>query len=184
MPDDIAKNLAENLRGLREARGLSQEQIAKVAGLPRPTWSNLESGASNPTLSVLTRVAAALAMRVDELLAPPRSQARHYPAGSLPSRTRGKVQIRKLLPESMPGLDMERLSLPAGASMTGIPHTVGTREYLTCETGRIELSASGERYTLDPGDVVVFRGDQKHGYHNPGRTAAVAYSVIAFAVPA
>lgn len=31
------------------------------------------------------------------------------------------------------------------------------------------------------GDVVVFRGDQRHGYHNPGRDEAIAYSVIAFA---
>ena len=30
--------------------------------------------------------------------------------------------------------------LPAGAHMTGIPHTEGTREYLTCEQGRIELA--------------------------------------------
>ena len=36
-------------------------------------------------------------------------------------------------------------------------------------------------WTLTPGDVVVFRGDQKHGYRNPGATATVAYSVVAFA---
>ena len=65
--------------------------------------------------------------------------------------------------------------------MTGIPHTPGTREYLTCERGVIELAVSGRAWTLDPGDVVVFRGDQKHGYRNPGRGVAVAYSVIAFA---
>ena len=28
---------------------------------------------------------------------------------------------------------------------------------------------------------MVFRGDQKHGYRNGGATAAVAYSVVAFA---
>lgn len=30
-------------------------------------------------------------------------------------------------------------------------------------------------------DVVVFRGDQKHAYRNPGRTKAIAYSVVALA---
>lgn len=180
MADDIAKHLADNLRALREARGFSQQQIAKLAGVPRPTWSNLESGTANPTIAVLTRVAIALSVRVEELLAPPRSQARHYPAGALKARMRGKVQVRKLLPESMPGLDIERMQLPGGASMSGIPHTPGTREYLTCEAGCLELTASGERYLLEPGDVVVFRGDQKHGYHNPGRAIAVAYSVVAF----
>ena len=29
--------------------------------------------------------------------------------------------------------------------------------------------------------MVVFRGDQKHGYRNPGSAVAVAYSVVAFA---
>ncbi|MDH5673096.1 MAG: XRE family transcriptional regulator [Myxococcales bacterium] len=181
MIDDIARNLADNLRALREARGFSQQQIAKLAGLPRPTWANLESGSANPTVSVLTRAAAALQVRVDELLAPPRTQARHYPSGTLPTRSRGRVRIRKLLPESMTGLDIERMDFPAGSSMTGIPHTVGTREYLTCERGTLELTASGEHYTLAPGDVMVFRGDQKHGYRNPGPRICVAYSVIAFA---
>lgn len=34
---------------------------------------------------------------------------------------------------------------------------------------------------MEPGDVVVFRGDQKHGYRNAGPGLAVAYSVITFA---
>ena len=44
----------------------------------------------------------------------------------------------------------------------------------------VELFASGETFRLDVGDLVVFRGDQRHGYHNPGRDEAIAYSVIAF----
>ncbi len=73
------------------------------------------------------------------------------------------------------------MALPPGARMAGVPHTPGTREYLTCERGSVELVVAGERYRLGEGDVVVFRGDQRHGYHNPGHTSAVAYSVIAFA---
>ncbi len=68
-----------------------------------------------------------------------------------------------------------------GARMTGVPHTEGTREYLTCERGQVELVVAGERWLLEAGDVVVFRGNQKHQYFNPGRLEAVAYSVLAFA---
>ena len=46
---------------------------------------------------------------------------------------------------------------------------------------QIELSTGGATWTLAPGDVVVFRGDQKHGYRNAGATPTVAYSVVAFA---
>ncbi|MEJ7602787.1 MAG: XRE family transcriptional regulator [Kofleriaceae bacterium] len=174
-------HLANNIKALREARGLSQQQIAKLAGIPRATWTHLESGAGNPTLTVLVKVANALQIRVDELLAAPRLPARHLKASDLPTRQRGQVAIRKLLPEPLPGLDLERMVLPPGGRMAGVPHTPGTREYLTCERGTVELSVSGERYTLAEGDVVTFRGDQRHGYHNPGTATAVAYSVIAFA---
>mgnify|MGYP003694347431 CR=1 FL=1 len=44
----------------------------------------------------------------------------------------------------------------------------GTREYLTCEQGEIQLAVAGEQWRLTAGDVVVFRGDQRHSYRNPG----------------
>lgn len=181
MPDDPAQNLALNIKQLRESRGLTQHQIARVAQLPRPTWANLESGAANPTLTVLTKVAGALQVTLEELVGPPRAVARLYRAHELPLRRRGKVSVRRLLPDPIAGMELERMELPGGASMVGVPHTPGTREYLTCESGSLELSASGERWTLEPGDVVVFRGDQNHGYRNPGRWAAVAYSVVTLA---
>ena len=180
MDEDLSGRLGTNVRAMRERRGLSQAQIAKIAGIPRPTWGNLESGAANPTLQVLTRVAAALQVRLEELLAPPRGSGRLHPVASLAERRRGAAVIRRLLPEPLPGLEIERMEFPAGAAFAGIPHTEGTREYLTCESGRIELSTAGERFELSPGDVVVFRGDQKHGYRNPTRQTAVAYSVVAF----
>lgn len=181
MSDLVATNLAENLRQLREARGQSQHQAAKLAGIPRPTWASLESGSANPTLSVLVNVAGALQVSIEELIGPPRSTGTLYRASDLRARQRGRVRIRDLLPETVPGMEIERLELPAGAHMNGVPHTHGTREYLTCESGSVELAASGERWTLEPGDVVVFRGDQRHSYRNGGRGTAVAYSVVALA---
>lgn len=181
MADDLGERIARNLKQLREARGLTQEQIAKIAGLPRATWTNLESGAANPTVAVLHRAAGALQISVEELLAAPRSGGRLYALGTLPSRTQGQGRVRKLLPDPIPGMEMDRIELPGGGRMTGIPHTPGTREYLTCEAGTIVLSASGERWELGPGDVVAFRGDQRHSYANPGVGVAVGYSVVVLA---
>jgi len=177
----IAMNLASNIRQLREARGMTQEQMSRISGVPRPTWANLESGQSNPTLSVLTKVAAALKVPLEELIAPPRAVVKVYRSGSLPATTRGKVRLSKLLPDTIAGLEIDRMELPPGAYMPGVPHTSGTREYLTCESGKIQLSVSGESWNLEAGDVVVFRGDQKHGYRNTTNSTAVAYSVVALA---
>ncbi|MCB9601058.1 MAG: helix-turn-helix domain-containing protein [Sandaracinus sp.] len=183
MDPQLSERLAANVRLLRQARGKTQQQMADLAGVPRATWSNLESGAANPTLAVLHAAATALAVSLEELLSPPRVAARHYPVSSLETRERGKVQVRMLLPDPVPGMSMERFELPPTTRMVGTPHTPGTREYLACERGRIELVASGTRYVLDPGDVVAFRGDQKHSYANPGRSTAVGYSVVLLVSP-
>jgi len=179
--DDVATRLGRNVRTLREARGMTQAQMAKLAQLPRATWTNMESGGANPTLTVLDRVATAFQVTIEELVAAPRSEARHYANKDVVTKLRGAATIRKLLPDPIPGMEIDRFELPRGAKMAGVPHTPGTREYLTCESGEILLVASGEEYRLAPGDVVAFRGDQRHSYANPGVKPAVAYSVVVIA---
>jgi XRE family transcriptional regulator, regulator of sulfur utilization len=178
---DVQGTLSTNVRALRRARGLTQDQLAKASGIPRATWAHLETGAANPTLAILVRVAAALQVSIEELISAPRATARLFHRDELRAREKQGVMIRKLLPEALPGLDIERMELPPRARMTGTPHRAGTREYLTCEAGTIVLAASGTKYTLNEGDVVVFRGDQPHSYHNNEKTTAIGYSAVVLA---
>jgi len=174
-------NLARNIKQLRDARGLSQEQAARLADLPRPTWGNLESGSANPTLTVLLRVAAILQVSLEELVSEPKAEGKLIPLGKLKTLRRGEVTVRKILPDALPGCELDRMELPTGAHLVGIPHRVGTREYLTCERGALKLSVQGESWNLKEGDVVVFRGDQKHSYYNPGKGLSVGYSIVILA---
>lgn len=181
MATDEAGHLGANVRRCRELRGLSQAQMAKLAGVPRATWTHLESGAANPTLQVLIKAANALQVRLEELLTRGRDEVEVVKVGALKTRTRGPVTVRSLLPDTLAGLDLERMHFPPGARLTGVPHTEGTREYLTCERGAVELVVAGGTYRLAPGDVVAFNGDQKHAYVNVSSGESIAYSVIAFA---
>src|SRR5262245_59239276 len=170
---ELAGRLGKNIKQLREARGLTQQQIAKLADVPRATWAHLESGAANPTLGILHRAAMALQVSIEELVSTPRAACQLYARDTLPVRSPGQATVPKLLPDPIPGMEIDRIELLPGGRMTGVPHTPGTREYLTCEAGVIELIASGERFTLSAGDVAVFRGDQRHSYQNPGQRPAV-----------
>jgi quercetin dioxygenase-like cupin family protein len=93
------------------------------------------------------------------------------------------VTISALLPDPLAGIEIDRFLLTAGATMKGVPHSAGTREYLFCERGAIELVASGASYALGEGDVVVFRGDQKHSYRNLADGDSVAFSVVLLPPP-
>ncbi len=60
--------LAENIKKLRKQRKLSQEELAKKAGVTYSTLIKLESGANkNPTIKTIQQIAAALEATLDEL---------------------------------------------------------------------------------------------------------------------
>lgn len=55
---------------LRLLRGLTQEQLAEIVGTKQSSIARLESSATVPSLSFLTKVAAALGARVEVRLTP------------------------------------------------------------------------------------------------------------------
>jgi XRE family transcriptional regulator, regulator of sulfur utilization len=180
----LAKNLAQNLRWVRERRSLTQVQLAKLCGVPRSTIANIETGAANPTLAVLAQLAMALRLSLEELLSAPRARCQLYKKGDLPVLSRGrsgKTRVAKLLPHPIPGMEIDRMELGADERMAGVPHRPGTHEYLYCERGAITLWVAGERFELTTGDVAAFPGDQAHSYQNPLREPSVGFSVVALA---
>jgi putative transcriptional regulator len=63
------QNLANNIKKLREAKGLSQEKLARLADVANNTLIKMESGENkNPTLDTLKKVAKALGVSVDDLI--------------------------------------------------------------------------------------------------------------------
>ncbi|MGW7356627.1 helix-turn-helix domain-containing protein [Streptomyces sp. NPDC054802] len=58
------------LRGLREARGWSQSELARRSGIVRPAISNYEAGKREPTDRIITALAAALDFDADDLRQP------------------------------------------------------------------------------------------------------------------
>jgi transcriptional regulator with XRE-family HTH domain len=166
------------MRQLREMRRYTQRRLSERSGVPRPTIATLESGSANPTLTVLGQVAAALQVSIEELIGPPRHMGRKYRVEELAVRSKRGVEFRQVVPDPIPGITLERMRFPPESRVTGIPHTAGSREYLICESGRIVLTTESQRWDLGPGEVVVYRGDQAHGYSNPHDVEAVAYTMI------
>lgn len=58
-----------NVRRLRVAREISQERLAFDSGVDRSYVGGVERGEENPTIDILDRLAATLAVPVGELLA-------------------------------------------------------------------------------------------------------------------
>jgi transcriptional regulator with XRE-family HTH domain len=168
----VGAHLARNLTSLRHARKLTQDSLAAAAGVPRSTIANLESGDANPSLAVLVKVAGALHVPIDELLAAPRAKVRRWPAEDVGVQHRGRgVTERPLVPEPVPDQMCTLMDFAPAAVMGGTPHLPGTREFFTCLEGRVNLFVAGDRYELSAGDVLAFPGNLPHSYQNPDATA-------------
>ncbi len=67
---EVSQPDGTRLRLARQARGLSQQQLAGVSGVTRQAVSAVESGHSDPSLRVALGLARALGMTVEELFGP------------------------------------------------------------------------------------------------------------------
>lgn len=64
-------NLELNVWSLRETKGISQQQLAETAQMKQPRIAEIERGGANPTLLTISRIAVALGVTADRLLAEP-----------------------------------------------------------------------------------------------------------------
>jgi transcriptional regulator with XRE-family HTH domain len=67
-PRDLREAFAANLRRLRHAKGISQEDLAHAAGSNRSYMSKLEKGANYPGLEIIAKLATVLEVEPEELI--------------------------------------------------------------------------------------------------------------------
>ena len=73
---DLREVFAANLRRLRHAKGLSQDDLAYEAEISRSYLSQVEKGAFFASLKIIGRLAEALNVEPAELLKMPRKRER------------------------------------------------------------------------------------------------------------
>lgn len=182
--DILARQLSQNVLALRKKQGLSQVQLAAKAEIPRSTLTYIESGESNPSLSNLAKISAALQVSIEELVSSPQSNTRLIKAKDVPRvfKSKDSVEIEKILPDPIPGMEIDRISLSPQSRMKGTPHIARTKEYLYCSEGSINVYVDRKKYELSTGDVLSFPGDEPHAYENSHRSKkSVGFSVVVFA---
>lgn len=162
---------------------MTQAQLATSASIPRSTVSHMESGAGNPSLGNLARVAAALQVNIESLLAMPPNSLRHVPARQVQTQERsgGKCRVYDLLPAPLVGFTLQRIDMKPGALLRRRPEADGSHCYCHLISGTLTINASGEMVNLSAGDVLAFRADQPHQFRTTGGVSA---SLVLAALPA
>ena len=66
--NQINKKIGQNIRRIREEKGMSQGDIYRKLDMDRAYVSRVESGLTNPTVDTLAKIAWALGVGVEDLI--------------------------------------------------------------------------------------------------------------------
>jgi transcriptional regulator with XRE-family HTH domain len=180
---ELGRRVADNLRERRRVSNLSLDELAKLSGVSRAALSQIETCKTNPSLSVLWKVAVGLKIPFAELIGERResvSLLRRNEAQVLKS-VDGKMESRPLARSGAgPGVEVYELRLAGHGAHESEPHADGTRELITVLQGSLKMSVGEETYLLAVGDSLVFPADQHHVYENPGGSEARYHNVIVY----
>jgi mannose-6-phosphate isomerase-like protein (cupin superfamily) len=160
--------------------------MAARSGVSAPMLSQVERGETSPTLTVATRIAAGLNLRLSQLL--------RLDEGDSVTIVRAFARVRggnarrghrfEVLTAAQPGqrAELSRHTLgPGGATGAADDppmHEPGSRETALIERGGVELYCDGQRYELNDGDCVTFDADLPHHFENPGEEEAAFLAVV------
>lgn len=154
--------LAEGLRMLRAERGLSQTEIARLAGVSPSAISQAESGHRGLGLDTLLTLGEALGVSLDALLA-------HSPEAGYVLARRDRIPPRRgivaLLDDPNAGLRAYLVSLAAGDA-GGPPVIHKGSELVLVSHGLIQIELNREAPVMRAGDALLVTRDAIAGWRN------------------
>lgn len=182
--DAAPPRLGETVQRLRTDRGMTLDDLSRVAGVSKSMLSEIERDKANPTIAVAWRLANALGIGLDRLLVKGErsleqvSVSGPHETPTLAGQSDDYV-LRILGPIELAGrFEWYELTLKPGGALVSTAHEPGTREHLTSIRGSIDVTAGSRTRSLRPGDTARYFADQAHAIRNPGRIRATALLVV------
>lgn len=172
----LAAAIGTRVRGERQARGWTLDQLAEAAAVSRRMVVNVEQGGVNPSVGTLLRLSEALGVGLPDLVEPPRPQTLKVTRrGEGAALWTGSTGGQGVLVAGIADPDVVELwdwTLKAGETHASEAHAPGTRELVHVLQGAVTIEAAGRSVNLHTGDAAAFPGDTDHRYANRGKRAA------------
>jgi len=181
----LNQRIAERVRELRAAKGLSLEALAAKSGVSRSMISLVERGESSPTAVVLERLATGLGVMLASLFDTPAAQAPANPvarhADQLQWQDPASGYLRRnISPPGVPQpIQIVEVHFPPGGRVafeTGARDARVHQQVWVLE-GAIDITVGDTRHALRQGDCLAMQLDQPTMFYNPTRKPA-RYAVV------
>jgi transcriptional regulator with XRE-family HTH domain len=162
---DLTGVLAQNVRQLRQDRGLTAAELATRSGVAKATLSQIEAARGNPRLETLHDLANALGVSPTELLAPPDEPhvrvVRRGEGVDISDSVVGGRLVRAI-PVEEAVLELYELELRPDSSETSASHGIGAHEHVFVLEGSVELGPVEACAHVAAGDLASYPADRPH----------------------
>jgi transcriptional regulator with XRE-family HTH domain len=181
----INQRIAQRVRELRAARGLSLDTLASQSGVSRSMISLIERGESSPTAVVLDRLASGLGVTLatlfnasDDAAAAPREPVARLAEQLEWQDPDSGYRRRNVSPSWVPQpMQIVEVHFPPGARVAFETGDARLCQQVWLLSGSIEISQGSHCHRLREGDCLAMQLDQPAVFHNPTRKAA-RYAVV------
>jgi transcriptional regulator with XRE-family HTH domain len=176
-------DIPARVRKMREGRGLTQRDLARLTGLSHTTIAKIERGDISPTISSLQKIVASFNLPVTALLTgeTDTSERVFFKRRDLTVFPFGKYTMRQV------GADLRRHALQmmedtyeAGADTGEAMLSHAGEEAGIVIQGRLEVTVGNRVRVLGPGDAYLFESRIPHRFRNAGKQKCV---VVAASTP-
>jgi transcriptional regulator with XRE-family HTH domain len=180
--DAVAASIAKHIRGLRQARGWSLDELAYRSGVSKGMVVQIEGARTNPSIGTLCRLAEAFGVSIGRLVeAAAEPVVRVVRADEPPVLWKGSAggAARLLRGVNDPAfVEVWDWRLAPGERHVSGDHAPGTRELVYVHAGAFTVLVDLEPHQVRTGETIDFRADRPHEYRNDGDEPAVLTMVV------
>jgi transcriptional regulator with XRE-family HTH domain len=181
--ESLNDRIAQRVRDLRAARGLSLDALATHCGVSRSMISLIERGESSPTAVLLEKLAGGLGVPLASLFDAPQPSrepvSRRADQVAWKDPHSGYVR-RNVSPSGVASpIQIVEVAFPPKARVAYESAHRESRfhQQVWVLEGTIEVTVNGTAHRLDEGDCLAHALDGPVSYHNPSRKTA-RYAVV------
>ena len=165
--DEQIKQIAERLRGLRDAMELTTDEMAGDCGISKEEYERAESGEHDISVSMLQQIARHYGIALDALMFGEEPKMSTYfvtRAGKGVSVERTKVYKYQALAAGFRDRKADPFIVTVEPGERPMHYnTHDGQEFNMVLEGRLLLSVGGKELTLNPGDSIYFNSKLPHG---------------------
>jgi len=177
--------ISDNLRKIRDDRGLSLDQLSALTGVSKSMLRQIEMGKSNPTIATMWKIAKGLRLSFTALLRKPAvmAEVRSFRGEKHLSGESGHYRLFPLIPfDPHQSFEMYYVEIDPGTVFHGEPHGGNVHEYMFVLKGELQISIEDKTFKIHKDEFLHFQADSPHIYECLGREMVSGIMQISYLI--